>query len=456
MDEEALGGLVAIGQRLVETAKQRGVAVAEAVVRQGSELSTKVRCRQPELVTEAVSRSAGLRLIEGQRVAVSSTNDLSAAGLQRLVDDAYELLRFSQADPFAGPPDSAELCDPQTLGDLELFDSGMLTWDASYCLEQATIAESAALDSDARIAQSEGASCDRVVGGSALVTSGGFVGAQRGTYGSLVVRPVADDVGGKKRAGGYWTARRHAAEMEASPSVGREAARRTLAKLGARKVTSEELPIVFDPDAGRSILGLLASCVNGAAIWRRSSYLADRIGTRVASAAVQIIDDPLIRRGPGSRLYDGEGLASRRNLVVEEGVLRCYLTDSYSGRKLSVPSTGSASRGASAGVGPSTSNFLLKPGPATPQSIVAGVSRGLYVTEMMGFGFNPVTGDFSRGAAGFWIESGELSFPVAEVTISLNLDALLQRIDAVGNDLDLRTSIAAPTFRVSAMTVAGS
>ncbi|MBZ0115729.1 MAG: TldD/PmbA family protein, partial [Sandaracinaceae bacterium] len=234
-----------------------------------------------------------------------------------------------------------------------------------------------------------------------------------------------------------------------------EAARRTVAKLGARKLETQELPVVFDPEVGRSILGLLAGCVNGGAIWRRSSYLLDREGTQVASDLVSIVDDPLIPRAPGSRPFDGEGLLSRRNVLVEKGILQTYLIDAYSARKLGRESTASASRGSSGGVSPSTTNLVLQPGTVSPEALLASTGRGLYVTEMMGFGFNAVTGDFSRGAAGFWIESGELAFPVSEVTISLNLDEILKRIDAIADDLDLRTSIATPTFRVSAMILAG-
>ena len=285
--------------------------------------------------------------------------------------------------------------------------------------------------------------------------SSGFRFAQKGSYYSLSVVPVANDEGDKKRRGYHWTAKRFLAELEAAEEVGKEAARRTLRKLGARTVTTCEVPVVFDPDTARSILGLLAGCVMGSAIWRKSSYLLGREGSRVASDLVTVIDDPLIPRGPGSRPFDGEGLLSRRNVVVEKGVLRTFLCDSYSARKLERASTASASRGGSAGVGPSTTNFVLEPGTLSNAEIVKDTKRGLYVTEMMGFGFNAVTGDFSRGAGGFWIEDGKLAYPVSEVTISLNLDELLKGIDAVGADLDLRTSIAAPTIRVAKMTVAG-
>src|SRR6204780_4590549 len=314
--------------------------------------------------------------------------------------------------------------------------------------------EAAAFAFDPRITNSEGATYGRTAGGAAIVLSSGFRASYKGSYQSLSVVPVAADDGGKNRRGYHWTARRHLAELDPPAEVGREAARRTLRKLGARTVPTCEAPVVFDPDAARSILGMLAGCVMGSSIWRKSSYLVGREGTRVASDLVTVVDDPLLPRAPGSRPFDGEGLASRRNVVVEKGILRTYLCDSYSARKLSRESTGSASRGGGGGVGPSTSNFVLEPGTDSNEAIVKGTPRGLYVTEMMGFGFNAVTGDFSRGAAGFWIDDGELTYPVSEVTISLNVDALWQSIDAVGSDLDLRTATAAPTIRVAKMTVA--
>ncbi len=212
---------------------------------------------------------------------------------------------------------------------------------------------------------------------------------------------------------------------------------------------------MFDPDVARSLLGSFAGCIVGGAVWRKSTYLMEREGTEVASPLVTIVDDPLIPRAPGSRPYDGEGLASRRNLVVDAGVLKTFLFDCYSARKLGRRSTGSAARGGGS-PGPTTSNFHLLAGKTAPEVILSSTARGLYVTDLMGFGFNPVTGDFSRGASGFWIENGKLAFPVSEVTISSTLDAMLKGIDAVGSDLLLKTAMAAPTLRVASMTISGS
>jgi PmbA protein len=294
-----------------------------------------------------------------------------------------------------------------------------------------------------------------VTGTSALVLSSGFVGVTRGSYASLVVSPVAIDADDKRRRGHYWTARRHLSELEPPEAVGIEAAKRTIRQLGPRRVATCEAAIVLPTDTARSIIGTFAGSIVGGAIWRKSSYLAEREGTLVASPAVTIVDDPLLPRAPGSRAFDGEGLPSRKNVVVERGVLKTFLLDSYSARKLGRQPTGSAARGG-ASVSASTSNFVVEPGAPSHDEIVRSTERGLYVTDMMGFGYNAVTGDFSRGAQGFWIEGGELAFPVSEVTISSNLDSMLKNIDAIGNDLDMKTSTVSPTLRISSMTIAGT
>jgi PmbA protein len=447
--------LLELGDRIVGMAKRGGITVAECLLRSGAELSARVRLGKPELVEEAAHRSAGLRVMKGKQVATTSTSDLTEGGIQRFVSDAIELVELSQEDPYAGPADEAVM-DPATAADLDLFDPKGGGVDAAQAIATAKIGEQAARDFDPRISNSEGATFSRTAGGSAIVLSSGFRAAYKGSYQSLSVVPVAEDDGGKKRRGYHWTAKRFLDELDDPKAVGEEAARRTLRKLGARSVATCEVPVVFDPDAARSLLGMLAGCIMGSAIWRKSSYLVGREGTEVASSLVTIVDDPLIASAPGSRPYDGEGLASRKNVVVEKGVLRTYLCDSYSARKLGRKSTGNAARGGSAGVSCSTTNFILEPGTDSNAAIIKGTKKGLYVTEMMGFGFNAVTGDFSRGAAGFWIEDGELAYPVSEVTISLNVDELYKRIDALGADLDLRTATAAPTVRVGRMTVAGS
>lgn len=445
--------LEAIAARLVEHARHRGAEVAEASASSGWELTAKVRLGQPELVQEAGHRNVALRVMKNQRVAITSTSDWSDGGLEQCVQDAMGLLELSEPDPFAGPADPA-LLSRGPYPDLDLFDESLDRLGADAALERASAAERSALDRDPRLQLSEGATFSRVSGWSALVLSSGFSAVRRGSFASLAVVPVVEDEGGKKRRGHYWTGHRHLDGLEPIEQVGRRAAERTLRQLGARKVSTGQAPIIFDADAARSLLSSFCGCVLGGSVWRRGSYLADREGTPVASPLVTIVDDPLIPRGPGSRAFDGEGVASRRNVVVENGVLRTFLLDSYCARKLGKTTTASAGR-SGGGVGATTSNLLLQPGSQTPEELIASTPRGLFVTEMMGFGFNAVTGDFSRGAAGFWIEDGKLTFPVSEITISSNLDQMLQNVDAVANDLVLKTSTAAPTLRVSEMTIAG-
>jgi len=439
---------------LMERARRRGVDVSEAQARTGWELTTKVRLGETELVQEAGQRSVYLRVFRNQRVALTSSSDISNDGLDRCVSDAIELLELSEADPFAGPIDAAQLGTPP-FAELDLYDASVEALDAAEAIARARRGEQAALAADPRISLSEGATFSRVTGATAMALSSGFTGQQRGSYVSLSVVPVAVDTDGKRRRGHHWAARRHLAELENEEAVGREAARRTLRQLGPRKVATCEAPVIFDRDAARSIVGTFAGCILGGSLWRKSSYLLDRLGTPVASNLVTLTDDPLIPRAPGSRAFDGEGMKSRRNVVVKNGQLESYLLDGYSARKLGSTSTASASRGG-ASVSASTSNFVMQAGDVTAEALIASTPRGLLVTEMMGFGFNAVTGDFSRGAAGFWIENGEIAFPVSELTISGNLDQMLLAIDGVANDLDFQTSTVAPSFRIAKMTIGGT
>jgi PmbA protein len=295
-----------------------------------------------------------------------------------------------------------------------------------------------------------------VLGGMAFANSAGFVGGYRGSYVSFSVQPVCDEPDGKKRNGSWWTGNRYLSELDSPESVGLEAAKRTLRQLGSQKVATGARMIVVDPEVGRSFVSTLFGVANGSAFYRKSTYLLERENTLVASELVNIDDDPHIMRAPGSKPFDGDGLPTRKNCIVLEGVLKTVLCDTYTGRKLGRPSTHSASRGVGGSPGPSTSNLIMQAGASTPEEIMAASEGAFYVTSMMGFGFNAITGDFSRGAAGFIIEDGKLGRPVSEVTISANFDDMLKGIDMVGNDLEFRSSISCPTFRIKSMTVAGN
>ncbi len=444
--------LVDLAEQTCALAKQFGADEAEAQLAAGAELAVKVRLGEIEHLHEAASKALGLRILKGKRAALTYTSELHRDALERFVRESVALADLAEPDELNFLPDKDELA--RELPDLDLWDDETLGITAAHAIDQCRRAEAAARGFSDKVTNSDGASFSRTVGAGAFANTQGFSGGVRGTYQSLVVEPICDDAGGKKRNGFHWTGARFRSALEDPEAVGREAARRTVAKLGAEKIETGKLPVVFDPDAARALLRTLVGVISGGSIYRKSSYLVDREGTVIASPLVHIADDPLIKRGPGSRPFDGEGLPSRTNVIVEGGVLKTYLLDCYSARKLGRRSNGCAGRGVGGGPHVTTSNFILQKGASTPAE-VRNVPRGLYVTDMMGFGFNSVTGDFSRGAAGFLIENGELTRPVGEITISANFDDLLKNIDAVGDDLDLRTSTACPTLRVREMMIAG-
>lgn len=445
-----------IAERAVELARRAGADHAEVFVRDVVELTARVRLGEPELIQQAGSRELGLRVLRGGRRAVTATSDLRREALEALCAETVTLADLAEVDECALPPDPALLA--KEVPDLDLYDPRLAEVDVPWALRQAIAAESAARKHD-RVTNSEGASWSRGLSASAFATSGGFVGGFRGSYASLGVEVLADDTtdpsSPKNRNGSWWTGARFLGALEPAEAVGLEAARRAVMMIGSRKIETQECAVVFDPEMARVIVGLLVSVANGSAFWRKASYLLGREGEVVASPLVTIVDDPLIPRAPGSRPFDGDGLPTRRNLVVERGVLCPVLCDVYSARKLGRQS-GTSSRAVGGSAGPTTSNLIMQAGSMSRQELIRSTQKGLYVTHLMGFGFNPVTGDFSRGAQGFWIEGGELAFPVSEVTIAANFDEILKRIDAVADDLQMRSAIAAPAFRVSQMTIAGT
>ncbi|MGH7896012.1 MAG: TldD/PmbA family protein, partial [Candidatus Binatia bacterium] len=305
------------------------------------------------------------------------------------------------------------------------------------------------------ITNSEGAEFGCGGGQVALASSAGFVGGYGSSSASLSVVPVAKRDGQMQRDYWYTTSRRLDGLDEAA-AVGREAARRTLRRLGARRVATGEYPIVFDPDTAASLLRHLAGAISGSSLYRRASYLVDKLGEVVAAPGVTIVDDPLRPGGLASRPFDGEGVASSRRTIVEQGVLRSYLLDTYSARRLGLRTTGHAARAAGDAPAVSPTNFYLEPGPHAPEAIIGSVKQGLYVTELIGFGVNPVTGDYSRGAVGLWIENGELTYPVEEITIAGNLLDIFRGIAMLGNDVRFRSATVAPTLKIERMTVAGT
>ncbi len=443
-----------LAKKMVKFAKDSGADEAEVIARTGQEMTAKIRLGKVELLQEAGSRALGLRVFKDKREALTYTSDMRDDALLALAQETVALAKLSEPDELHELP-TKDLMAEQ-VPDLGLYDESFLSVSADDALEMAKRGEKAAMESDKRISNSDGASWSRVAGEVAFANSQGFAGSYRGSYGSLYVEPVCEDQDDKKRNGYWWTGSRKLSEMATPEEVGRVAAKRTLDQLGAKKLPTGKVAVVFDPEAARAIIGIVAGAANGSAFYRKSTFLLEKEGQAIAAKGFTLVDDPLRFGAPGSRPFDGEGLAARRNVIVDGGVLKTILCDTYTGRKLNRASTGSASRGVGGGPGPSTSNLYLEAGDMSPEEIIRSTGDGLYVTSMMGFGFNPVTGDFSRGAAGFLIKNGELSHAVSEVTISANFNDLLMNIDAIGNDLDFRSSTTSPTLRVSEMMLAGN
>jgi PmbA protein len=436
---------------VLKRAQARGATAADGFLIEEQHFTASVRLGQVDTVKHSRDQRLSLRVFAGRASAAASTSDLSRDSLERVVDEATALARVTAEDPHAGLPEPGELIG--AVPELQLEDTTGNEPAPEAKIELARQAEAAALGSDARITNSEGAEYWDRRARYAYATSQGFARGYATSAFGLSVSPVASENGDMQRD--YWyTAARHRAQLEAPESIGRTAARRAVRRLGARKVKTIEVPVIFDPDTAATLVRAVAGAVSGPSLYRRASFLLDRLGQRIASPTVTIVDDGLMPRALGSRPFDGEGLATRRTVVVGEGVLQSYLLDSYSARKLGLRSTHHASRDGS-GVGVSTTNLMLQPGPASPEELIASVTNGFYVTELIGFGINGVTGDFSKGAAGQWIENGKLSYPVAEVTVAGNLLEMLQAIEGIANDLVLRDRTVSPTVLIGRMVVAG-
>jgi PmbA protein len=425
------------------------------VLVESDSVEARVRGEEIDFVKQARERCLGIRAFvkgpEGLRSAITSTSDLAWEAVDRLADDTVALAAATAEDPLAGLPEDGFAGD---LPDLALLDPNDRDVPLEELIEAARRAERTARGVDSHITNSEGSevssSFSRVVCGN----TAGFLAEYESAVHSLFSMPIASD-GGAMQTDHWLSVARQRSSLEAPEAVGRRAAERALARLGARRVPTCEAPVIFDGVSARSLLGDLASCLSGYAIYRSSSFLAGRLGEKIASELVTVVDDGRLPGGLGSRPFDGEGLPTRRKMVVERGKLETYLLDSYSGRKLEMASTGNATRSAGSAPRVSPTNLWVEPGASTLGEMIAGTERGLLVTGLFGFGFNQVTGDYSRGATGAWIENGELVHPVEEITVAGNLAEMLTGIDAVGSELIWLGSIAAPALRIARMTVAG-
>ena len=442
-------------ERALGRAKRAGACAADAVLVESDSVEARVRGEEIDFVKQARERTLGIRTFvkgpHGLRSAITSTSDLAPEALDRLADDTVALAAETAEDPHAGLPDERFATE---LPDLALLDPADRGVSVEEQIGAARRAERSAREVDPRITNSEGSEVTSSFARIAFGNTAGFAAEYESAAHSLSSMPIASE-GGAMQTDHWFSVARSRRALEEPEAVGRRAAERALARLGARRVPTCEVPVIFDAVTARSLLGNLASCLSGYAIYRSSSFLAGRLEETIASELVTVVDDGLLRGGLGSRPFDGEGLPTRRTTVIEQGKLHSYLLDSYSGRKLGMASTGNASRGAGSAPRVSPTNLWIEAGTSSLDEMIASTERGLLVTDLFGTGFNPVTGDFSRGATGVWIERGQRIHPVEEVTVAGNLGEMLTAIDGVGSELVWLGSIAAPALRVARMTVAG-
>lgn len=440
-----------LARDLLAKVRSRGATAADLLVVETDSSSTQVRLRDIESLKSAQERRIHLRVMFDKSSAATSTSDFSRRALDQLIDETCTLAQATAPDDYLGLPNPEAIA--ASIPDLQLFDETVQALSVERRIALAKECEGAALDYDPRIINSEGAGFDTHASQIVYANTQGFVGHYRTSTFSLGVSPIAGD-GNAMQRDSWYSVNRKFQDLEAAEAVGTTAAKRALRRLGARKVPTQEAPVIFDPDVAASLLRTLAGAVSGTSIYRGVSFLLNRLGQRVAADTVTVIDDGTIPGALGSRPFDGEGVPTRRTVVVAHGVLQSYLLDTYCGRRLGLSSTGNAARDA-AGISVGSSNFYLVPGTSTPEEIISSVKSGLYLTELIGFGVNMVTGDYSRGAVGLWIENGELTYPVEEITIAGSLPDMLRNIELVGNDLVFRGRTAAPTLKIGRMTIAG-
>jgi PmbA protein len=444
LDQSALTDLA---ERLVAAAGRAGADAADALAVRSVSLAVEVREGAVEESERSEGDDVGLRAFVGRRQAVVSTNDVNA-NVAELAERAVAMAKAAPEDPFAGLADPARLA--RDVPDLDLLDPDLPT--VALLEERAQRAERAGLAVKG-VTKSGGASASAGIGGMVLVTSHGFCGAYLSSGQSVSMTAIAGEGTAMERDYDY-SSTLHGADLDPPEKIGRTAGERTVERLDPRKVKSKRVPIVFDRRIAGSLVSHLASAINGAAVARKTSFLKDRLGQRLFRPGIQVLDDPLRRRGLRSRPFDAEGVATRRLAVVEDGVLASWILDSATARELGFASTGHAQRGVSSTPAPGPSNLHLAAGSDPPEALMADIAEGFYVTDLIGVGVNQVTGDYSRGASGFWIENGKRSYPVSEVTIAGNLIEMFQTL-LPANDLEFRFGTNAPSVRVEGLTVAG-
>jgi PmbA protein len=438
-----------IAVRALAAAQRAGADEADLRLDWGREFTAQLRLGEIEVLKEATSRSLLLRVYKDRRKAVVAVTEPDPGGLDALAAEAVALASACAPDEHHRLPEPGDYAAELAALDLHDPSGGP---DTARRIALARELERVALDADPRIDNSQGAGFAAGDGELLYLTSNGFEGRFRASRFSLSVMPVARDAAGERVTDGWAKRSRHFDDLEDPATLGSEAARRVLRRLDAGTAPTGRYPVIFEPRMAARLVGMLFRCLSGDLIWRGRSYLAQRLNTRVASDHLTLVDDPLRPRGLGSRPWDGEGLAGRRLALVERGMLRHFATDLESARRLASPTTGHGIWGG--GVAPS--NLYLEPGTKSPETLIRETERGLYVTGMMGGGFQPTSGHWSQGCTGLWIENGEIAHPVREVTVAGDFDGILSAIDAVASDLDFSLgAVVSPTLRVAEMAVGG-
>jgi PmbA protein len=443
----------ALAKRLVQRAEKKGARQAEAFIQVGRDSSCRVRDGSIEDLTQATSRGVGLRVIAKDRLGFAYTSDFDPSTLDSFVDRALQLASAAAPNKNNGLPTRKDLKPRTTIGDL--FDPEVAQLPVDWKVNVSLEIERAAKAYDRRITTFDSVGAGDHVSEVYVASSEGLVDGYQGTYVFMYAVPVAtDEAGGLQTS--YWVDyKRYLGQLDAPEAIGREAARRAVRMLGAKKVPSQRVPVVFDPMMAASFVGNVAAAASGDAVYKKSSIFVGRLGKKVAAERVTLVDDGLLEKGLGTSPFDGEGVPTRRTGVIEDGVLESFLYDSFTARKAGAKTTGNASRGYSSLPHIGFNNLYLEPGAQPPEEIIREVKNGFYVTAMLGHGANVVTGEYSRGANGLWIENGELTRPVQEVTVAGDLLGMMQSIDAIGDDLLFRGSVGAPTIRFAELTVSG-
>ena len=446
--------LLEVGEQILELAKRHGAQKADAVASYGTDFEVKVADGSISNLTQATAKGLGLRVLVDGKLGFCTTSDFRTETLETLVKQAVAMAREVEVDPYqdiaeapVGRIDAGE--------ELELYDPAIVAVPTDDKIRWAHELEAAARAADPRITKFRDSGVSSGEAWSVLVTSTGIVRTIRGTGIALWCNPIAEE-NGKLQTEVWYDSKCHLEDLEPVEVIGRQAGLRAARMLGARPVPTQRVPVIFEPQMTIGFFGGLLGAIDGDTVHKQASFLGEHLGKSIAASSVSLVDDPHLKRGSGSAPFDGEGLPTYKKRLIDNGKLTTFLYDSYTARKTGATSTASARRGSSSLPSPGVFNLLVEAGSESPESILSSVPRALLITRGLGRGINVITGEYSRGANGLWIENGEIVHPVQEVTIAGNVLEMLQGIDAVGSDLTMRGSSGAPTIRIRDMTVSGA